>query len=102
MQNAKIYSLVFCNLFAGVINMFQKDKIFNNGNSQAVRLPKEFRFEGKEIIVRKVENGVLLMSQDKNMWGNWFDNLDKFSEDFTKILDSREINKNTQKQEDLF
>ena len=28
--------------------MFQKAKIFNNGNSQAVRLPKEFRFECKE------------------------------------------------------
>ena len=82
--------------------MFQKTKIFNNGNSQAVRLPKEFRFEGKEIILRKVANGVLLMSQDKNIWKNWFYNLEEFSEDFTKILDSREINQNTQKQEDLF
>ena len=82
--------------------MFQKAKIFNNGNSQAVRLPKEFRFESKEVIIRKVENGVLLMPQDKNMWENWFDNLDKFSEDFTKILDSREINQNNQKREDLF
>lgn len=82
--------------------MFQKTKIFNNGNSQAVRLPKEFRFESKEVIIRKVENGVLLMPQDKNIWENWFDNLDEFSEDFTKILDSREINQNNQKREDLF
>ena len=82
--------------------MFQKAKIFNNGNSQAIRLPKEFRFESKEVIIRKVENGVLLMSQDKNMWENWFDNLDKFSEDFAKVLDSREINQNNQKREDLF
>ena len=82
--------------------MFQKAKIFNNGNSQAVRLPKEFRFESKEVIIRKVENGVLLMSQDKNMWENLFDNLDKFSEDFAKVLDSREINQNNQKREDLF
>lgn len=82
--------------------MFQKAKIFNNGNSQAVRLPKEFRFESKEVIIRKVENGVLLMPQDKNMWENWFDNLEEFSEDFTKILDSREINQNNQKREDLF
>lgn len=82
--------------------MFQKAKIFNNGNSQAVRLPKEFRFESKEVIIRKVANGVLLMSQDKNMWENWFDNLDKFSEDFAKVLDSREINQNNQKREDLF
>ena len=82
--------------------MFQKTKIFNNGNSQAVRLPKEFRFEGKEIILRKVANGVLLMSQDKNIWKNWFDNLEEFSEDFAKVLDSREINQNSQKREDLF
>ena len=82
--------------------MFQKAKIFNNGNSQAVRLPKEFRFESKEVIIRKVENGVLLMSQDKNMWENWFDNLEEFSEDFTKILDSRKFNQNSQKREDLF
>ena len=82
--------------------MFQKAKIFNNGNSQAVRLPKEFRFEGKEIIIRKVANGILLISQDKNTWENWFDNLDEFSEDFVKVLDSREFSKNTQKREDLF
>lgn len=82
--------------------MFQKAKIFNNGNSQAVRLPKEFRFESKEVIIRKVENGVLLMPQDKNIWKNWFDNLEEFSEDFTKILDSREINQNNQKRENLF
>ena len=47
--------------------MFQKAKIFNNGNSQAVRLPKEFHFESKEIIVRKVANRILLLSQDKNI-----------------------------------
>lgn len=34
--------------------MFQKAKIFNNGNFQAVRLPKKFRFEGKKVIVRKI------------------------------------------------
>lgn len=82
--------------------MFQKAKIFNNGNSQAVRLPKEFRFEGKEVIIRKVENGVLLMPEDKNIWESWFDNLDEFSEDFTKVLDGRNFNENTQKREDLF
>ena len=80
----------------------ERPYIFNNGNSQAVRLPKEFRFEGKEVIVRKVSNGVLLIPQDKNIWESWFDNLDEFSEDFTKVLDSRDFNQNTQKREDLF
>ena len=35
-------------------------KIFQNGKSQAVRLPKEFRFEGKEVRISRVGNGVLL------------------------------------------
>lgn len=49
--------------------MFQKAKIFNNGNSQAVRLPKEFRFEGKEVLVRKVSNGVLLIPEKIKIYG---------------------------------
>jgi len=35
-------------------------KIFNNGKSQAVRLPKECRFEGNEVGIKKVGNMVLL------------------------------------------
>lgn len=35
-------------------------KLFTNGRSQAVRLPKEFRFEGKEVRVRHALGGVLL------------------------------------------
>jgi antitoxin VapB len=35
-------------------------KLFKTGRSQAVRLPKEFRFEGKEVRIRRHGNGVLL------------------------------------------
>ena len=35
-------------------------KLFANGKSQAVRLPKEFRFEGSEVIVKRLGNAVLL------------------------------------------
>ena len=35
-------------------------KLFDNGRSQAVRLPKEFRFSGTEVSIRRVENGVLI------------------------------------------
>ena len=35
-------------------------KLFRNGRSQAVRLPREFRFEGNEVRVRRVPEGVLL------------------------------------------
>ena len=35
-------------------------KLFRNGRSQAVRLPREFRFEGSQVRVRRVAEGVLL------------------------------------------
>jgi antitoxin VapB len=74
-------------------------KIFKNGQSQAVRLPKEFRFENQdELFVKKVENGIILLSKnDKSIWDNMFDKLDEFSDDFmeTRIQPS-------QNREDLF
>ena len=36
-------------------------KIFKHGNSQAVRLPKEFRFAGSEVQIKRVGAGVLLL-----------------------------------------
>jgi len=36
-------------------------KLFTNGRSQAVRLPKEFRFEGKEVRVRRTSGGGVLL-----------------------------------------
>jgi antitoxin VapB len=38
----------------------KRAKLFRNGASQAVRLPKEFRFEGTEVRIRRVKDGVLL------------------------------------------
>jgi len=35
-------------------------KLFQNGRSQAVRLPREFRFEGDRVRIRRMGNGVLL------------------------------------------
>jgi antitoxin VapB len=52
-------------------------KLFQNGRSQAVRLPKEFRFEGDRVRIRRVAQGVLLepLIQDT---GQWFEALDRF------------------------
>ncbi len=36
-------------------------KLFQNGQSQAVRLPKSFRFEGTEVIIKRAGEGVLLL-----------------------------------------
>jgi antitoxin VapB len=56
-------------------------KLFQNGHSQAVRLPKEFRFEGTEVYVKKIGNAVLLLPYD-DPWQSLFESLDKFSDDF--------------------
>jgi antitoxin VapB len=39
----------------------QTARLFTNGNSQAVRLPKEFRFNDDEVIIKKVGNAVVLL-----------------------------------------
>ena len=56
-------------------------KIFENGRSQAVRLPKEFRFKDSEVFVKKVNDIVLLIPKD-SAWKIMEDSLDYFSHDF--------------------
>ena len=45
-------------------------KLFRNGNSQAVRLPQEFRFQGDEVLIHKEGNAVILepMHTDVKQW----------------------------------
>ncbi len=56
-------------------------KLFKNGQSQAVRLPKEFRFEGDEVLIKRVGKAVVLLSVTSS-WDTLFDSLDQFSDDF--------------------
>lgn len=56
-------------------------KLFRNGQSQAVRLPKEFRFEEDHVFVKKSGNIVILIPA-KNSWDALLKSLDKFSDDF--------------------
>ena len=42
----------------------QTARIFNNGNSQAVRLPKGFRFDEDEVIIKKVGDMVILLPKN--------------------------------------
>lgn len=58
-------------------------KIFLNGKSQAVRLPKEYRFKDKEVYIKKVGEVVVLFSKD-NPWESLFASLDHFSADYMK------------------
>lgn len=51
-------------------------KLFRNGRSQAVRLPREFRFEGDRVRVRRVAKGVLLEPMISNV-RQWFAEMDR-------------------------
>jgi len=62
-------------------------KLFINGNSQAVRLPKEYRFPGNEVGIRKVGNIAILFPIDQ-AWETFIDGLNSFSDDF--LADGRE------------
>lgn len=58
-----------------------KAKIFKNGRSQAVRLPKKYRFEGDEVYIKQSGNVVVLIPKD-NPWKNVFESVKMFSDDF--------------------
>ena len=72
-------------------------KLFKNGQSQAVRLPKEFRFEGTQVFIKRVGNAVLLLPK-QDSWQLLFDSLNQFSDDF---MESRE-QPQQQNREELF
>lgn len=55
-------------------------KLFENGRSQAVRLPKECRFSGDEVAVNKIGDIVILMPKE-NKWAGFLNSLEMFSDD---------------------
>jgi len=56
-------------------------RLFKNGQSQAVRLPKAFRFEGEFVYVKKTGSAVVLLPAG-GMWNSFMESLNKFSADF--------------------
>lgn len=56
-------------------------KLFRTGRSQAVRLPKEFRFEGSEVFIARMGAGVVLLPE-MHTWDVLFEACDEFSDDF--------------------
>ncbi len=56
-------------------------RLFQNGRSQAVRLPKAYQFEGDKVYIKKLGHVVMLIPE-LSSWQSLFDSLDLFSEDF--------------------
>ncbi len=52
--------------------MEKKAKLFTNGRSQAVRLPREYRFDGNEVLIRKVGKSVIIEPLEKDEWPRGF------------------------------
>ena len=66
-------------------------RLFINGRSQAVRLPKDCRFSGSDVYVKKFEGLVILFSKD-DPWAPLLNSLDHFSDDFMSEGSRRALN----------
>ena len=55
-------------------------KIFENGRSQAVRLPQKYRFQADEVVIQKLGEAVLLVPKE-SLWNTFLDGVNSFTED---------------------
>lgn len=55
-------------------------KVFENGRSQAVRLPKKYRFNVDEVVVQQLGDAILLVPKE-SLWQTFLDGLDSFTGD---------------------
>lgn len=65
-------------------------KIFDNGRSQAVRLPKKYRFTDSEVYIHRLGNAVMLVPKDE-AWQTFLDGLNSFTDDFMQDGRSADI-----------
>lgn len=63
-------------------------KLFVNGSSQAVRLPKEYRFAGTEVYAQKIGDTVVLVPKEK-AWETFLEGINSFTDDYIQIMESR-------------
>ena len=56
-------------------------RVFRSGNSQAVRIPKEFQLEGDEVEIRR-KGDLLILRPKSHSWETLVDSLTKFTDDF--------------------
>ena len=58
-------------------------KLFKSGRSQAVRIQKEFRFEGSEVYIEKEGDRIVLSPKRASSWREFFENVPVVSDDFS-------------------
>jgi len=72
-------------------------KVFISGNSQAIRLPKEYQVTEKELFIQKIGNTIILFPKS-NHWEAFEKSIQQFSDDF---LDGGRKQPKMQKRKDL-
>jgi antitoxin VapB len=83
----------------------QKAKIFTNGRSQAVRIPKDFRFDVPEVYIRRDDatGAVVLSTKDHAFnWSTFFDELRSIPEEERSLLPERSVIVTKRRDEDIF
>ena len=75
--------------------MILQSKIFKSGNSKAIRIPKSLGFNSDKVIMKKIDNGIVIIEKDKrnNFWDKWWNSFEK--------TDLQRIQGN-QEREDIF
>ena len=55
-------------------------KVFKSGNSQAIRIPKEYAIDDTELFIQKVGNSIILTSKN-DIWSSFRNSINEFSDD---------------------
>jgi len=74
-------------------------KVFLNGRSQAIRIPKDFRVDSNEVYIEKVGETLVITPKKKNHWDTLFETLEQV--DTTGFMNER-VQPPLDKREDLF
>ncbi len=69
--------------FKSEVDLTHTAKVFKSGNSQAVRLPKEFQIGEEEVLIQRVGNSIILTPKS-DPWRAFRESLNEFSDDFMK------------------
>jgi antitoxin VapB len=77
-------------------NDMQTARLFINGRSQAVRLPKECQFKGEDVYIQKIGDAVIIFPKDKE-WETFLNGLNNFSDDY--FSEERDQGKNQEREE---
>lgn len=72
-------------------------KVFDSGNSQAIRIPKKYKLKGKEAYITKIGDAIVILPI-KQKWNTLITSLDKFSDDFM----SERIQPDVEKRDEIF